>query len=270
MNSDNHTIEVFAIGTELILGRILDTNSQWIADRISFLGANLCRITLLPDSRDEILLALQESVSRGTDLIIATGGLGPTPDDVTIDALAELVGAATVMHEETLDHYVRRRGLKSREDLTPNLLKMATVPEGCLVLQNPIGWAPLIAVRKEQAWLYALPGPPKEMEAVFSRHLIPVITAMSDKRTASVLVKVTMYESEVSPLMQEVMEAFPGTYLKAYVALRPAVDEPLPVDVIATGAGDAEAKQKLDQALAYFTTLVTGAGRKVLPGELLA
>src|SRR5713101_1739496 len=114
-------IELFAIGTELVLGRIQDTNSYWMAQRIAELGGNLRRVTQLVDDLGQITEALGESIRRGTGLIITTGGLGPTPDDLTVEAVARALKRGTVVDEATLDDYVRRRNLTSRDDLSAGL-----------------------------------------------------------------------------------------------------------------------------------------------------
>ena len=106
-----------------------------------------------------------------------------------------------------------------------------------------------------------MPGPPKEMEAVFTLHVSESVANLSAHKTAALRVVVTMYESEVSPLMQAVMARFPSCYLKAYVALRDAGGQTLPVDVVATGADDHAARQILQEAVTCFGELVTARGK---------
>ncbi len=119
-------IEIFSIGTELVLGRIQDTNGHWIAQEIAKVGGILRRATMIPDELNEIVLALQEAVDRGSKIIITTGGLGPTPDDLTV----------------------------------------ATVPTGAKVFQNPAGWAPCTMVGVAGATILSLPGPPQGDDGV--------------------------------------------------------------------------------------------------------
>src|SRR4030095_2362956 len=126
--SHEPTVEIFSIGTELVMGRIQDTNSFWMAQELVALGAAMCRITVLPDELDAIVQALAQAVARRSAVVLTSGGLGPTPDDLTVQALSTLVGVQAVVHEPTLDAYVRRRNLCGRGELTPALLRMATVP----------------------------------------------------------------------------------------------------------------------------------------------
>ncbi|MCS6859707.1 MAG: competence/damage-inducible protein A [Abditibacteriales bacterium] len=264
------TVELFAIGTELILGLIQDTNSYWLAQQIAQLGGQLRRVTMLRDDRAEMLRVLNDAVERGTDVIITTGGLGPTPDDMTVEVVAELIGAKTIIHEPTIAFYMQRRNLKSREEVTPNLVKMATIPEGAEVFFNPVGWAPCIKVRKNQSVIFILPGPPREMEALFTRYVAEFISANYQIKTAKQRVLVHMFESEAAPLMQKVMQRFPGIYLKGYVALRASADHALPIDLFARGSDAADAQDVLAAALDYFAELVREKGKQVelYEGEL--
>jgi molybdenum cofactor synthesis domain-containing protein len=257
------TIELFAIGTELVLGLIQDTNSYWIAQQVAQLGGHLRRVTMLRDDREEMLRVLNDSVERGTDIIITTGGLGPTPDDMTVEIATELIGSRTIVHEPTIEFYMQRRNLTKREEVTPGMVKMATIPEGAEVSFNPVGWAPCIRVQKNQSVIFILPGPPREMEALFTRYVAEFISSNYEIKTAKQRVLVPMFESEASPLMQKVMQRFPNTYLKGYVALRASLEHALPIDVFAIGSDTANAQDVLAAALDYFAELVREKGKQV-------
>jgi nicotinamide-nucleotide amidase len=265
---NNTPVEIFAIGTELAIGRIQDTNSHWIAQRVGELGGGVRRITVLTDDLDEMIGALRDSLARGTRLLLISGGLGPTPDDLTIEALARVLGCDVSVDEATLEDYVRRRNLSGRHELTPGLMKMATVPVGSEVCPNPAGWAPCTVCLAGEATLIVLPGPPREMEAVFTMHVASRIAQLTAQKSAALRVVVNMYESEVSPLLQEVMGCHPGTYLKAYVAMREAFDHGLPVDIVATGTDSAAAQHLLQQAVTSFGELVGARGKTMEYGDL--
>jgi molybdenum cofactor synthesis domain-containing protein len=256
-------VEIFAIGTELVIGRIQDTNSHWMAQRVAELGGTVRRITAVVDDLDEIVGVLSDSLARGTRLMLISGGLGPTPDDLTIEAVARVVDCGLEVDEAMLQDYIRRRNLAGRDQLTPGLFKMATVPAGSEVCANPAGWAPCTIVRTEATTIIVMPGPPKEMEAVFTLHVAGRIAALTGNKTAALRVVVNMYESEVSPLLQEVMSRHPGTYLKAYVAMREAFEHGLPVDVVATGPDETAAQRLLQEAVTFFGELVTARGKSM-------
>jgi nicotinamide-nucleotide amidase len=234
-----------------------------MAQRVGELGGSVRRITALVDDLNEIVRALRDSLSRGTRLLLVSGGLGPTPDDLTIEAVARVLGCEVEVDEATLEDYIRRRNLSGRDQLTPGLMKMATVPAGSEVLANPAGWAPCTICRAAEATLIVLPGPPREMEAVFTMHVASRVAALTEHKSAALRVVVNMYESEVSPLMQEVMAKFPGTYLKAYVAMREAFEHGLPVDLVATGDDSESARHLLQQAVTYFGGLVHARGKRM-------
>jgi molybdenum cofactor synthesis domain-containing protein len=254
-------VELFAIGTELVMGRIYDTNSFWIAEQLAKLGAWPRRITCLPDDDDAVVEAFADSINRGTRVIITTGGLGPTPDDRTLDCVCRLLGLDQETHRPTVESFKRRRNLAADSELSPSLLKMATVPVGATVYQNPAGWAPLIQMDAGPATFYMMPGPPKEMQAIWNEHLNKLLAELFQSTTAAQRVWVTMFESEVSPHLQAVMQKHPQTYVKAYVALR--TDTTLPVDLVAHGPSDDEARATLEAAIALLTDLVRGKGKEI-------
>jgi molybdenum cofactor synthesis domain-containing protein len=255
-------VEIFSLGTELVMGRIQDTNAFWLAQELVALGANMRRITVLLDELETLVNAFEDAIGRGTHVVLTTGGLGPTPDDLTVQALSTVMGVHPVVHEPTLDAYVQRRNLSGRGELTPALLRMATVPEGAQVYQNPAGWAPCIAVTKSTTTFVALPGPPKEMQAVFTMYVVPFFTMTYPSHAASLRVAVKMYESELAPFFAQVRARYPTTYLKGYIALG-GRDTPdgMPLDIIARSAEGVPAETILQQAVAYLSELLAAQGQ---------
>ena len=254
-------IELFSIGTELTLGQIQDTNAHWIAQQILQLGGKLRRVTILRDEFGEMLEALEDSINRKTDLILTTGGLGPTPDDMTVEVVAKVIETQPIVHEETLTNFIERRELKSRDELSEAAAKMATVPETAEVFQNPAGWAPCIRVTKDRSTILMMPGPPREMKAIFENYVAPRIAEQYGTHTATQRVYVNMFEAETSPLLQQVMRKYPNVYLKAYVALRQPDGKYMPVDLVATGTDDEHAQTQLQEAVDYFRQLVIEKGK---------
>jgi len=254
-------IELFSIGTELILGQIQDTNAHWIAQCILQLGGKLRRVTMLRDEFNEMIEAIEDAIRRKTDVILTTGGLGPTPDDMTVEVVARLIGTQPIVHEETLRSFMERRQLTNRADVSPAMVKMATVPETADVFQNPAGWAPCIRVAKDSSTILMMPGPPREMKAIFDSYIVPLIAERYNTKTATLRVYVNMFEAEVSPLLQLVMGKYPNVYLKAYVALRRADGQYMPVDLVSTGTDAENAQSQLQEAADYFRQLVTEKGK---------
>jgi nicotinamide-nucleotide amidase len=254
-------VEICSIGTEIVMGRIQDTNSSWIARRVAGLGAFIRRITQVQDDRADILDVLAGCLCREPDCIILTGGMGPTEDDLTVGCVAELLGVSLVVDEPTVERFVQRRGLRDRSELTAGALKMATVPAGAEVGHNPVGAAPAIHLRRDGSDIFILPGPPKEMVGTFDAHVMPALAQRAWRRTANLRIAVSMHESEVAPLMNAVMANQRGTYLKAYVAMWGLTEGMLPVDIVATGDSEEGARSAARQALAAFAEMVQAAGR---------
>jgi nicotinamide-nucleotide amidase len=253
-------VEIFSIGTELLIGRIQDTNSFWLAQQLSALGATVARITIVGDERSTIVQALRSAVERGARTVITTGGLGPTPDDLTVECVAELLGLDIVVHRPALDDYMRRRDIPE-DEISPALRAMATVPRGSEVLLNPAGWAPCIRLRGGPTTFLLLPGPPGEMQALFDRYLRDHLGGDTVGHRTSRRLYVNMWESEVAPLAGRVMDVVPGTYIKGYIAL--SSQQQLPLDVVASGSDAAEAQYNLDRAVAMLSELVASMGRKI-------
>ncbi len=254
-------IELFSIGTELVLGQIQDTNAHWIAQQILQYGGELHRVTMLRDNFDEMTDALDGAIQRETALILTTGGLGPTPDDMTVTVVASLIGTKPVVNEETMAEYRKRREMSENDPLNEALTKMATVPETAQVLQNPAGWAPCISVTHKQSTIMMMPGPPREMKAIFETHIQPLIGERYRAEISTARIYVNMFEAEVSPLMQKVMERHPDVYLKAYVALRNVEGNKMPVDLVSTHSDRADSEKQLRLAVNYFRELVVESGK---------
>ena len=258
-------VELFAIGTELVMGRIYDTNSFWIAEQLAKLGTWPRRILCLADDDDEVISAFEDSIRRGTDVIITTGGLGPTPDDRTLDCVCRLAGVGLEVHRPTVESFVQRRNVPDESHLSAGMIKMATVPIGANVYQNPAGWAPLIELPVRTSTFYVMPGPPREMQALWNTHLNDILKGVFRSTTAARRVWVSMFESEVSPHIQRVMNEYPQTYIKAYVALR--TDTALPVDVVAHGPDEQSAESTLDAAVHRLGELVESKGKQMWLAE---
>jgi molybdenum cofactor synthesis domain-containing protein len=257
--AETSPVEIFSIGTELLIGRIQDTNSFWLAQQVNEQGATMSRISVVGDDRATIVGALRDAVDRGARTILTTGGLGPTPDDLTVECVAELASVGIQVHRPALEDYMLRRQIPESE-LSPALYRMARVPMGAEVLLNPAGWAPCIKLAVGQTTFFLLPGPPSEMQAVFERYLRDYFGAVAGYSLAR-RVYVNMWESDVAPLARQVMDAVPGTYIKGYIAL--GNQQRLPLDVVARGADQASAQRNLEHAVDLLSGLVAGVGRQV-------
>jgi competence/damage-inducible protein CinA-like protein len=169
---------ILSTGDELTIGKVVDTNSAFIADRLSSLGIKVAAVLKVGDDREALLWAMREAAGLG-EIIIGTGGLGPTADDLTSEVVAELLGCPLVQNEE-IAVALRSRFDARRIPWTVNNLKQALFPQGAEILPNPVGTAPGFRVSlgqdKNLLWLS---GVPQEMTAMFEQTVVPWITAES-------------------------------------------------------------------------------------------
>jgi nicotinamide-nucleotide amidase len=258
--AETSPVEVFSIGTELLIGRIQDTNSFWLAQQVTEQGGTMARVTIIGDDRATIIRAFRDAVARGARTVLTTGGLGPTPDDLTVECIAELTGVGTVVDRPTIEDYMRRRDIRE-EEISPALMRMATIPTNAEVLLNPAGWAPCLKIAHGETTFFLLPGPPSEMQAVFDRYVRHHFGDSSGGQRVARRIYVNMWESDVAPLARQVMDAIPGTYIKGYIAL--GNQQRLPLDVVTTGTDPHDAQHNLERAVSMLTELVEGVGRQV-------
>ncbi len=167
-------VELVNTGSELLLGRVLNTHQQWLCRRLADLGYNVARQVAVPDTAHDIRQSVREALSRA-DLVLVTGGLGPTSDDLTRELIAELLGKRLVRDEKVFAHIknyfaARKRPMPANNDV------QAMVPEGAIVLANPNGTAPGLAMKiEDKKWLVMLPGPPRELRPMFDDFVAPIL-----------------------------------------------------------------------------------------------
>ncbi|MEF3304904.1 competence/damage-inducible protein A [Paenibacillus sp. GYB003] len=174
--------EIIAVGTELLLGQIVNTNAQYIAAGCAGIGLNVYYQTVVGDNRERLKQSFGLAASRA-DVVIVTGGLGPTQDDLTKDALAELLGLPMSIHEPSMEKIVsvfRSRGL----DMVKSNERQANVLAGCTPLANDNGLAVGVALTHAGTHYVLLPGPPKEMKPMFDRYAVPWIRAVMGEEAA--------------------------------------------------------------------------------------
>ncbi len=166
--------DIIAIGDEILIGQITDTNSRFIAERLNLSGFEIRQITSVADNKDHITTVLDE-VSKYTDLVLITGGLGPTEDDKTKQTLADYFGSSLVMNEQVLEdvkQFVKSKGFSLNE----RNIKQAEVPENCKIIRNKNGTAAGMWFEKDQTVFISMPAVPFEMKEMFETDVLPMIT----------------------------------------------------------------------------------------------
>src|SRR4051794_4969032 len=176
--------EVLAIGTELLLGQIVDTNSAWIGEQLALAGIDSYEHRVIGDNLDRIVRAIDELLSRADALIIC-GGLGPTQDDLTRDAIAAWMGVPLVRREELVEQIAAMFRTRAR-DMPQNNLRQADVPEGAEPIPNPIGTAPGVRADHHGKVVYAVPGVPYEMQKMIAEQVLPDVLSRAGERATIV------------------------------------------------------------------------------------
>ena len=165
--------EVVAIGSELLLGQIVDTNSAWMAQRLAGLGVNLYYKTTVGDNPGRMREVLSQALDR-SDLVITTGGIGPTQDDLTREIVAEVTGRELV-RDQALLQQIRDRFQRRGLIITSNNEKQADIPAGAIPVENPNGTAPSFIVEDPRGSVICLPGVPFEMKWLFDNEVVPYL-----------------------------------------------------------------------------------------------
>ncbi len=264
-------IEIICVGNELLIGKTLNTNAQWLGKQATALGITVKHVTVVADDVNEIACAVREALKRKPQFIITTGGLGPTFDDKTLEGIAkalnrklEINTKALKMVREKFEVYAKEKGADTVE-LTPPRIKMATLPEKTEPIPNPAGTAPGVRVDLEETILIVLPGVPSEMEAIFHEAAAPLFEQASDK---SVFYEKSIYadgvmESSLAPLIDKVMQDNPGVYVKSHPKGRENRPH-MEIHVSIKGREVEKSKEKLQKVIMQLSSEIGKIGGKVV------
>ena len=205
------TVELISVGTEILLGNIVNTNSAYLAEKCAQLGLSLYYQTVVGDNEERMRDTIRTALGR-SDIVILTGGLGPTEDDLTKEVTAEVMGLPLKEDphsRELLDAYLQQyQKNDAQRRITANNYKQAMVPEGAVVLDNHNGTAPGLIMEKAGKTAILLPGPPGEMKAMFEEYVFPWLRRKQPEMIFSQMVKIcSIGESQVAEEIQDLIEA---------------------------------------------------------------
>ena len=211
--------EILCVGTEILIGDIVNTNAAYISQRLASMGINQYHQGVVGDNPERLKKFLQEALDRA-DVIILTGGLGPTYDDLTKETVADLMGKGMELHQPSLDR-LKDFFVSRNIEMTENNVKQAYMPIGCIVMQNNCGTAPGAIIENEETGKTAiiLPGPPREMKPMFEESVVPYL----EKRTDSLFVSknvniIGMGESKVETVIIDIMRNSTNPTVAPYAA----------------------------------------------------
>jgi nicotinamide-nucleotide amidase len=258
------TCAVLSIGTELTRGELVNSNATWLAAELTAIGFEVFEHQVVDDDRGRIGAVLAR-LAKTVRVVVATGGLGPTTDDLTTDAVASLLGVPLERDAASLEH-VRRRLEKFGRTLSPTNSKQADFPAGAIILPNPVGSAPGFGVRIGDCDAFFLPGVPREMKQMFEEQVVSRIRPIApNNHVQSHLRLFGLPESLVGEKLAGVEEEFPGTTI-GYRAHFPEVE----VKVLARASTHEAASRLCEQATAEvrarLTTYVYGESGDTFAG----
>ena len=173
------TAEILCVGTEILLGNITNTNATFLSQELSLLGFNVFHHTVVGDNPERLAQAVDTALSR-CDLLITTGGLGPTYDDLTKQTVANALGLDMELHEDILAD-LRARWERRGKVMTKNNEQQAWFPIGCTIIPNDWGTAPSCAIEQGENTVIMLPGPPREMKNIWNKYVAPMLAAKQDE-----------------------------------------------------------------------------------------
>ncbi len=199
------TVEIIAVGTEILLGNIVNTNAAYLAEKCAGLGLSCYHQDVVGDNEERLCDTIKTALSRA-DILLLSGGLGPTQDDLTKEAAAKVMGKTLYLHEESRDAirlFFEKRGL----EITDNNWKQAMVPEGCIVVENPNGTAPGIIMAENGKHVILMPGPPNELVPMFENSIMPYLSKLQSCVIYSQTVKICgVGESKLETMVRDLIE----------------------------------------------------------------
>lgn len=233
-------VELVSVGTELLLGNIVNTNARYLSEKCAMLGLNVYYQTTVGDNEERLSEVIRTALNR-SDIVVLNGGLGPTEDDLTKETCAKVMGLPLVKDahtEERLKEYYRGR---KKEELPDSNWKQALIPEGAVVFDNENGTAPGLVVEKDGKTAILLPGPPGELYPMVEKQLCPYLQNKNSDVILSQMIKICGYgESKVEEMILDLIDKQTNPTLATYAKLKE-----VHLRVTARAASEEEAKRLL-------------------------
>lgn len=231
------TVEIIAVGTEILLGNIVNTNAAYLAEKCAALGLSCYHQDVVGDNEERLAETLKLALSR-SDIILLSGGLGPTQDDLTKEVAAKVCGKELYLHEPSKEA-IRQFFAERKMEITENNWKQAMVPEGCIVVENPGGTAPGIIIAENGKHVILMPGPPGELIPMFERSIMPYLAGLASGVIYSQTVKICgVGESKAESMVEDLVETQSNPTIATY-----AKTGEVHLRVTATAPDEKEAKK---------------------------
>ncbi len=255
---------LISVGNELLIGKTVNTNHSWLARRLTVLGYEVKVGLTVRDICGDIEWAFRTAVELGCGVVISTGGLGPTFDDMTVACMARAFGLPLVKNEEALRMIEEKYSAKGLP-LTEHRVKMAMLPEGSRPLPNRVGTAPGVLLEHRGILAIALPGVPAEMKAIFEDHVEPILRERGPHiHIAEKFLRSTgVPESSAAPVIDRAMKVSPRVYVKSHPAGGELTEPVLKIHILASADSVEEAQGIVERAAEVLRAGLTDLGARV-------
>ena len=258
-------VEILVIGNEILIGKTQDTNSNWLAKRIAKYGHRLKRITAIEDDIKIISTTLQIILERKPDILITTGGLGPTFDDMTLAGVAKGLNRELQLNQHAHNsikkayEHAYKRGIVKLEGMTKEREKMSYLPQGSIPLPNIRGIAPGVKLTEESTTIFILPGVPSEMKVIFQNVVKPILKERKGKFLEKGLFFMGIGESQIAPYITELEEKYSQLWIKTH----PRIGLSLEVEISITGFNIENGEEIAERALNEIREIILGMNGKI-------
>jgi nicotinamide-nucleotide amidase len=264
-------IDCLCVGKELLIGKTVNTNGNWIGSRLFRIGTMLDRILVVTDSLVEIRTGLEELLARKPDFIIIVGGLGPTPDDMTLKGVAQALGRKIRLNREALSLMRAHYAAIGRDfEMTPARRKMAQLPEGSAPLPNGVGTAPGVRMVQSGTVVFCLPGVPKEMMNIFATSIQPEIKEKVGTlyTTKNVMHLTGIYESALAPKIAQAMKRHPYAYIKSHPKGIKEGKSSVELDIVCISTRRTDSESECEAISRFFAEEIGNEGGSILKNTL--
>lgn len=259
--------ELIFPANEILIGKTLNTNGRWMARKITSLGGKVVRFTVIEDDVGVISATMRRAAKR-SNVIIVSGGLGPTYDDKTLQGLAKAIGRTLKLNKKAFGmiqekyNKIQQMGIIKNAKITNHRKKMAMLPEGTIPLPNPVGSAPGVYAEYEGVRIICLPGVPSELEAIFEESVVPVIKEMVKGTTFAEesFVLEEIVESELAPLIEQTMNKNSCVYIKSHPLGYEGISR---VIIHITATGDEDVKRRVGEVANFLKRELIRRGGKI-------
>ncbi len=251
-------LEILVIGNEILIGKFKDTNSNWLAKKITKYGHKVVRITAISDDIEVISSALRECVSRAPNIIITSGGLGPTFDDMTLKGVGIALNRELSLNKNAYE-WIRKaydnavkQGILKLKGMTPEREKMAYIPIGAIPLVNTRGTAPGVEMHMEDVVIFCLPGVPMEMKAMFKTSILPILKQKRGAFFEKSFKFSGIGESNIAPYVTELEKKHPDLWIKTH----PSIGLSIELELSITGFNVNNGEQIADEIIEELKEII--------------